>query len=206
MILVLAPCLCKALCAASLRAPPGLVRLTVVGPQLLLLLAPAICSHSRLHTVYRTARGVGNPVSLIAGTSSVSRAGQGWALEGDQNCKSIQYRIRLQRRSGTNGPKGRHLTTRMQVLTCSAVAPFPSPSAQGRHVTAGAASVPAQPCAPRTPHPASLHSATLQPAAAACSNAGMKEITCQLRCRDYRTVAAGQGVATRGGLIRDPAA
>ncbi len=38
---------------------------------------------------FRTAGGVGNPVSLIAGTSSVSRAGQGWALEGDQNCKSI---------------------------------------------------------------------------------------------------------------------
>ncbi len=36
-----------------------------------------------------TARGVETPVSLIAGTSSVSRAGQGWALEGDQNCKSI---------------------------------------------------------------------------------------------------------------------
>ncbi len=29
------------------------------------------------------------PVSLIAGTSSVSRAGQGWALEGDQNCESL---------------------------------------------------------------------------------------------------------------------
>ncbi len=38
----------------------------------------------------RTARGVGNPVSLIAGISSVSRVGRGWALEGDQNCKSIQ--------------------------------------------------------------------------------------------------------------------
>ncbi len=37
----------------------------------------------------RTARGVGNPVSLIAGISSVSRVGRGWALEGDQNCKSI---------------------------------------------------------------------------------------------------------------------
>ncbi len=38
----------------------------------------------------RTARGVGNPVSLIAGISSVSRVGRGWALEGDQHCKSIQ--------------------------------------------------------------------------------------------------------------------
>ncbi len=40
----------------------------------------------------RTARGVGNPVSLIAGISSVSRVGRGWALEEDQNCKSIQYK------------------------------------------------------------------------------------------------------------------
>ncbi len=37
----------------------------------------------------RTARGVGTPVSLIAGTSSVYRVGRGWALEGDQNCKSM---------------------------------------------------------------------------------------------------------------------
>ncbi len=31
----------------------------------------------------------GHAPSLIAGTSSVSRAGLGWALEGDQNCKSL---------------------------------------------------------------------------------------------------------------------
>ncbi len=29
----------------------------------------------------RTARGVGNLVSLLAGTSSVARLGRGWALE-----------------------------------------------------------------------------------------------------------------------------
>ncbi len=38
----------------------------------------------------RTARGVGNLVSFIAGTSSVSRMERGWALEGDKTGKTIQ--------------------------------------------------------------------------------------------------------------------
>ncbi len=47
---------------------------------------------TELVAAFRTARGVGNLVSLSAGTSSVSRAGQGWALEGDQKCQSIHTR------------------------------------------------------------------------------------------------------------------
>ncbi len=54
---------------------------------------------------FRTARGVGNPVSLIAGASSVSRAGQGWALEGDQNCKSIHTSAHQREAQATAKPQ-----------------------------------------------------------------------------------------------------
>ncbi len=43
---------------------------------------------------FRTARGVGNPVSLIAETSSVSRVGRGWALEGDQTVEPYIHSAR----------------------------------------------------------------------------------------------------------------
>ncbi len=55
---------------------------------------PLVVAHPLVELVapIGTARGMRNPVSLMAGTSpgSFPTVGRGWALEGDQNCKTIQ--------------------------------------------------------------------------------------------------------------------